>query len=75
MVKIFLAYVWLFSGGQPLGAVHINEVFPDYPSCQTAIAKQITDIRTMVEKESDSKPVLVPKCVELEVPAEVKASD
>lgn len=75
IVKIFLAYVWLFAGGQPLGAVHINEVFTDFSSCQKALDTEVPSILAMIEKESDSKPVLVPKCVELDVPTEVKTAD
>lgn len=73
MVKIFLAYVWLFSGGLPVGAIHLNDVYKDYPACVKGLEDAATEIKTFAQGQGVS--IVIPKCVELDVPEEIKASN
>lgn len=72
MLKIFIAYVFLFSGGDPVGTIHLNTVYSSYEACMTGLKEAAPDIKKMAV---ESKVVPSPVCVEVPVPTEVKTND
>lgn len=72
MVKIFLAYIFLFHDGQAVGSLRMNEVFRDYPSCVAALNEKAPSVAK--EALVDGL-IITTKCVEVDVPQEVKAGD
>lgn len=72
MLKVFIAYVFLAQGNTVVGTMHVTDQYPDYATCMAALSKE-SDEWKAAAKESNAIPI--PKCIDIDIPQELKTSD